>query len=126
MQGPRPDVSASAFTWATEWSPGILRLVLDREDFLGDPMDGVICYTFSTIAATFGSAVGIIIAAAIFRMQRIDQIATGLSQKVTHAHAIAEEQRERLARAALVQDWHSICRDLAGPLPRRGPIFRHR
>jgi hypothetical protein len=67
-------------------------------------MDNVLFYGFSTIAATFGSAVGIIIADAIFRMQRIDQIAAGLAYELLKYHP-HDEQRGRLNRIMIVQNW---------------------
>ena len=77
-------------------------------------MENASFYTFSTIAATFGSAVGIIVAAAVFRMQRIDQVAAGLANELLRYHpddrmALAEYDREtqvsRLNRIIVVQNW---------------------
>lgn len=63
----------------------------------------VVFYAFSTIAATFGSAVGLIAAAVIFRMQRIDQILSRLTELLNAKAAI--EHRAELVRIAGVQDW---------------------
>jgi hypothetical protein len=80
-------------------------------------MDNVLFYTFSTIAASFGSAVGIIVAAAIFRMQRIDQVAADLANELLKYHpddrmALAEYNQEtqvsRLNRIISVQNWRSF------------------
>jgi hypothetical protein len=80
-------------------------------------MQDVLFYTFSTIAATFGSAVGIIVAAAIFRIQRIDQVAGGLAGELLKYHpehimALAEYDREtqvsRLNRIVIVQHWQKF------------------
>jgi hypothetical protein len=73
-------------------------------EFGDNAMDSVLFYTFSTIAATFGSAVGIIVAAAIFRMQKVDQIATGLATELMKYHPEGED-KARLHRIILIQDW---------------------
>jgi hypothetical protein len=67
-------------------------------------MENILFYSFSTIAATFGSAVGIIVAAAVFRMQKIDQIAIGLATELMTYHSV-ETERIRLYRIIIVQDW---------------------
>ena len=83
---------------------------------MGFEMENVFFYTFSTIAATFGSAVGIIFAAAIFRLQRIDQVAAGLAGELVKYHSDGklappenrETQISRLNRIVIVQDWEKF------------------
>ncbi|HEX8199462.1 MAG TPA: hypothetical protein VF590_03165, partial [Isosphaeraceae bacterium] len=67
-------------------------------------MENTLYYAFSTIAATFGSAFGLIVAAAIFRIQRIDQIASPLSEKLSQAPSVAENRLE-LERITTVYNW---------------------
>jgi hypothetical protein len=67
-------------------------------------MEDVLFYTFSTIAATFGSAVSLIVAATVFRMQRIDQVCMALANALMQNHG-AEAEKRRLGRIIMVQDW---------------------
>lgn len=67
-------------------------------------MENVLFYVFSTIAATFGSAVGLIVAAAIFRLQKIDQVCMALANALMTDHQ-DQAEKHRLARIIMVQDW---------------------
>jgi hypothetical protein len=67
-------------------------------------MENVLFYGFSTLASAFGSAVGLIVAAAIFRMQKLDQIGSNLFDLL--ANDITDPERKvRMSRVRAVHDW---------------------
>jgi hypothetical protein len=77
-------------------------------------MNDAYYYTLATIAATFGSAVGIIVAATIFRIQRIDQVLVSLAKHLAATYGPADgqerspeikERQDRLRRIIDVQYW---------------------
>ena len=63
-------------------------------------MQNVLLYGFSTIASTLGSAVGLIVAAAIFRTQKLDQIGSNLYELLIEYLPDAGQARMRLVRGS--------------------------
>lgn len=70
-------------------------------------MQNVLFYGFSTIASMFGSAVGLIVAAAIFRLQRLDQIGSNLGDLLIE-HYLPETQKGRMRRVRTLLDWKKL------------------
>jgi hypothetical protein len=66
-------------------------------------MQNVLLYGFSTIASTLGSAVGLIVAAAIFRTQKLDQIGSNLYELLIDYLPDAGRARMRCLRG--VHHW---------------------
>ena len=81
-------------------------------------MEYVLFYTFSTIAATFGNAVGIVVAAAVFRMQRINMIAAELAIQLAGGDA---KDEARLKRLRTVQNWKVFLEEWRGQHPNNDP-----
>lgn len=68
--------------------------------------ENVLYYLFSTIAASFGSTAGFLIAAAVFRLQRIDTIGARLVEGLIKE--LTEDRTKRLRRIQAVCQWEKV------------------
>jgi hypothetical protein len=66
-------------------------------------MQNVLLYGFSTIASTLGSAAGLIVAAGIFRTQKLDQIGSNLYELLIEY--LPDAGRARMRRVRGAHDW---------------------